>query len=183
MSQKIVTLCDAHQVGTDDEVPGVTWEVTLTGPGQNRATTWEVDLCEDHGKTLADLAVMLGTVGRVTDGPRRVRKATAARASTPAPATAHTAPGEPPTTGEGAMVPVPCPVDGCGKVPRNRNALIGHLRAAHGMSIAKAYGRPEPFECPEVGCDFTSSRPQGLAAHRHHVHGYSPHRAGESSAG
>jgi len=179
MSQRIVTLCDAHQA-VEEDVPGVTWEVTISEPGQTRATTWQVDLCEGHGKTLADLAVMLGAVGRVTDGPRRTRKPAAARESTRTTAAAHTAPHEPPTAGNGSLVPVPCPVDGCEAVPRNRVALANHLRANHdGMTMARAYGRPEPYECPD--CDFRSARPQGLGAHRSAAHGYA--RAGESLAG
>ena len=94
MAQKIVTMCDAHLYSEDAEVPGVAWEVTLLGPGQTKPTTWVVDLCADDGKTLEDLSVMLGTVGRVTDGPRRPRKPTADRTAPGAPAAAHTAPRE-----------------------------------------------------------------------------------------
>src|SRR5436190_18891714 len=69
MAQRIVTLCDAHQQH-DEDAPGVTWEVSLTAPGDSKPTVWEVDLCEDDGKTLRDLAVMLGAIGRRTAGPR-----------------------------------------------------------------------------------------------------------------
>jgi len=171
MAQKIVTMCDAHLHTEEAEVPGLAWEVTLLGPDATKPTTWSVDLCRADGKTLEDLAVMLGAVGRVIDGPRKPRKATAARESTPAPASSHAAPTEP---ANGSMVPVPCPIAGCEAVPANRVALASHLRANHdGMTMAKAYGKPEPYACPEPGCEFRSARPQGLGAHRKAAHGTS----------
>jgi hypothetical protein len=172
MAQKIVTLCDPHQ-RHDEEVPGAPWTVTLQGPEDGRPTTWAIDLCEDDGKTLVDLASMLDAVGRVVDGPRR-KVATAARKAARAEAQAHHAPVyrndaqrpvEAPRTAEG----FPCPVDGCGKVPSTHAALSSHLRSFHGTSIAAATGQPEPFQCPE--CDFSSARPQGLGAHRRSAHG------------
>lgn len=153
MAQRIVTLCDAH-AANDEDAPGATWEVTLRGPGLTKGATWEVDLCEQDGKTLTDLSVMLDTIGRRTAG--KAPKPTAAR--------------------DTSSEPWMCPVAGCGKVPSTRKGLQSHLRTYHGgMSLAKALGRPEPYECPEPGCGFTSARPQGIGAHRKMVHGYSPH--------
>jgi hypothetical protein len=175
MAQKIVTLCDVH-ARNDEDHEGAGWTVTLLGPGDSRPTTWEIDLCEDDGKTLRDLGVMLDAVGRVTEGPRR-KVATAARKAARAASPAVTAPDhrpeahrpvEAPRTAEG----YPCPMAGCGKVPTSRSGLATHLRGFHdGMTIAKATGQPEPYACPEPGCGFTSARAQGLGAHRRAAHG------------
>lgn len=183
MAQKIVTLCDPHQ-RNDEEVPGAPWTVTIQGPDDARPTTWAIDLCDDDGKTLRDLATMLDTVGRVTDGPRR-KVATAARKAARTAGQPHRAPEdrpeahrpvEAPRTAEG----YPCPMDGCTKVPSTLAALGSHLRANHdGMTIARATGQPEPFKCPE--CDFTSARAQGLGAHRRAVHGVRGVAAGQGS--
>lgn len=171
MAQKIVTMCDAHLHTEEAEIPALAWEVTLLEPGQTKPTTWSIDLCREDGKTLEDLAVMLGTVGRVIDGPRRPRKLTADRRATPAPAAAHAAPSASLTAEDAGG---PCPVEGCTKSPSTHKALISHLRQNHnGMTMAAAFGRPEPFACPEPGCDFRSSRPQGLGAHRKAIHGTS----------
>jgi hypothetical protein len=190
MSQKIVTLCDAHQLH-DEEVPGAAWEVTLRAPGEAKATTWTVDLCEDDGKSLEDLATMLNAVGRVTDGPRR-KMATAARKAARTDAQARTAPTaheatRAPNRGLNTAVPAnetaegfPCPVDGCGKVPATRKALMLHLRHSHdGMSLAEAMGAPLPYECPD--CDRAFSHVQGLGAHRRSAHGVRPHEAAGAS--
>jgi hypothetical protein len=175
MAQKIVTLCDAHQAN-DEEAAGTPWEVTLRGPGLTKGATWEIDLCEQDGKTLTDLAVMLDAVGRRTAGKA---PATAARTTTgPRAHTART--GTPrghevPTNPDGSAT---CPVPGCGKVPSSRSALASHLRSNHdNMTLAEAYGWPMPYECPE--CGKRSDRPQGLAAHRRQAHGV----AGEGSSG
>jgi hypothetical protein len=174
MAQRIVTLCDAHQQH-DEDTAGATWEVSLQAPGASKPTTWEVDLCEDDGKPLEDLATFLGSIGRQTDGPRRKRNgtpATAARASSSGSVSAHTAP-----TSEWA-----CPVDGCGKVPKGRKALQSHLRTYHdGMSLASAMGEPEPYVCPE--CGQRAANPQGLGAHRRAVHGVAGVQVSESVAG
>ena len=183
MAQKIVTLCDVH-ARHDEEHPGALWEVTLRAPGESRAVTWEVDLCDDDGKPLRDLALMLDEVGRVTDGPRR-RMATAARKAARTNGQARTAPGvhrsgrvypspvEAPHTAEG----YPCPL-GCGKMARSRKALMSHLRAYHdGMSLAEATGQPLPYPCPD--CPRKFSHATGLGAHRKAAHGYvSPSGAG-----
>ena len=178
MAQKIVTLCDAH-MANDEETEGAPWVVSLTGPGE-KPVTWEVDLCDQDGKTLRDLATMLDAVGRVTEGPRR-KVATAARRAARTAAQAHAAPRarpeahspvEAPHTAEGW----PCPVEGCGKVPRTRNGLASHLRGMHdGLTIAAATGQPERFVCPE--CGFRSARAQGLGAHRRAAHGVVSARA------
>jgi hypothetical protein len=169
MAQRIVTLCDAHQQH-DEDAPGVTWEVSLTAPGDSKPTVWEVDLCEDDGKTLRDLAVMLGTIGRRTAGPRTTA-ATAPRSSSgtpPNPTTAHRAPGG-----------LPCPVEGCEETSPTYAASASHVRRVHDMTMAQARGIPEPYACPD--CDFRSSRPQGLGAHRKAAHGTAG--AGASSGG
>ena len=176
MAQKIVTMCDAHMATTDDEVPAFAWEVTLLAPGESKPTTWSVDLCRDHAKELLDLADTLNSVGRITEGSRKARRAnaraTADRQSTPAPKEAHTAPSEPLAAPNGSMVPTPCPVDGCDAVPATRKSLVSHLRHMHdGMTMDQALGRARPYACPEPGCDFASSRPQGLGAHRKAAHG------------
>src|SRR5262245_6472693 len=159
MAQRIVTMCDAH-AANDEDAGGAPWQVSLLVPGDTKPTTWDVDLCEDDGKTLRDLAVMLDAIGRRVDGPRRAR-ATAARASSSESKSAHTAP-----TDEWA-----CPVHGADKMPVSRKALQSHLRGQHdGMSMAKAFGEPEPFTCPEPGCGFTSARPQGIGAHKMQSH-------------
>jgi len=184
MAQKIVTLCDVH-ARNDEEHPGAAWTVTLHGPEDTRPTTWAIDLCEDDGKTLRDLATMLNAVGRVTEGPRR-KAATAARKAARTEAEAHAAPVyrhdaqrpvEAPRTAEG----YPCPVEGCGKVPSTHAALSSHLRAFHGTSIAAATGQPEPFQCPD--CEFTSARPQGIGAHRRAVHGVQGAHSASVSSG
>jgi hypothetical protein len=187
MSQKIVTLCDAHQAH-DEERPGLSWEVTLLAPGATKATTWAVDLCEDDGKTLEDLATMLTAVGRVTDGPRKrvtrdVESRTAANAAARVAARnaqeSHTAP-RTGRTNVGANAPVgteletaegfPCPVDGCDKVPATRVGLMSHLKHYHdGLSLAEATGAPMPYPCQD--CDRRFSHAQGLAAHRRSAHG------------
>jgi hypothetical protein len=177
MAQKIVTLCDAHQLH-EEEAPGETWEVTLRAPGETKATTWTVDLCTDDGKSLGDLATMLDAVGRVTDGPRR-KVATAARKEARNAQEAHTAPRRHPSTNQGRNAPVqasataegfPCPVEGCTKVPKTRPGLISHLRTYHdGLSLAEATGAPMPHACPECGRMF--SHVQGMGAHRRNVHG------------
>jgi len=143
-------------------------------PGATKATTWKVDLCEDDGKSLVDLATMLEEVGRVTDGPRR-KVATAARKAARNAGEAHTAPRN--NTGMNAAVSAtetaegfPCPMDGCGRVPRNRVALMSHLRHFHdGISLAEATGAPLPYACPD--CDRRFSHAQGLGAHRRAAHG------------
>lgn len=170
MAQKIVTMCDAHLHTEEAEVPGLAWEVTLLGPGESKPTTWAVDLCHADGKTLEDLAVMLTAVGRITEGSKKARREAAraamARESSPTAGTAHAAP----TAALGVNAARSCPVEGCGAVAKNRQALASHLRSAHdGMSLAKAYGQPEPYACPD--CDFSSARPQGLGAHRRAAHG------------
>lgn len=165
MAQRIITLCDAHQETTGEDVLGTAWEVSLLAPGASRPTTWSVDLCEDHGKELEDLAKMLGTVGRVLEGPRGAGKQSVARQSTPAPATSHTAPSAAPTAQNA------CPVDGCDYKGPNRSSLNSHLRHQHSLTRAKAFGQPEPYACPAPGCGFRSSRPQGIGAHVHGAHG------------
>jgi hypothetical protein len=179
MAQRIVTLCDVH-ARNDEDMAGATWEVTLTGPGQ-KATTWEVDLCEDDAKTLGDLAVMLDAVGRVTHG-RRTKAPTAPRKAASGPGQAHTAPA--PRYGGGTPIEgrqdeagnYPCPVEGCGKVPSTRKALMSHLRQYHeGMSMAEAYGEPLPYGCPD--CDKRFSHATGLGAHRRAAHGVASDRA------
>lgn len=176
MAQKIVTLCDPHHAA-DEEVEGREWIVTMQGPEDTKPTTWAIDLCEDDGKTLRDLAAMLGAVGRVAGDPRR-KSPKASTAPKAAPRTApepHAAPVyrndaqrpvEAPRTAEG----YPCPMEGCGKVSSSHSGLAAHLRGFHdGMTIAKATGQPEPYACPD--CGFTSARPQGLGAHRRGAHG------------
>jgi hypothetical protein len=164
MAQRIVTTCDAH-AAHDEDAPGVTWTVTLLAPGESKPTTWEVDLCDQDGKTLTDLSVMLGAIGRQTDGPRR--RATAAREST-REARAH-----------GAH---PCPVDGCGKVSSTSNGLQTHVRHDHGMTMAEAMGEPLPYACDSPACLRAFSTPQGLGAHRKSVHGIAgAHRQAEAS--
>jgi hypothetical protein len=173
MAQRIVTICDAH-ARNDEETEGAPWEVTLLAPGESKATTWAIDLCEDDGKTLRDLAVMLDAVGHVTDGPRR-RGSKAPTAAREAPRTAAQAVTAPTSTGA-----VACPVDGCDAVPRNRVALMSHLRARHdGMSLAEATGAPTPYACPN--CDRRFSHPTGLGAHRRAAHGV--RGAGSGAAG
>lgn len=159
MAQRIVTLCDAHQNYSDEDVPAAVWEISLLAPGASKPTTWSVDLCEDHGEELADLAKMLGTVGRVLDGPRGAKRASVARESTPGPGRALTAPDA-----------VSCPVDGCDYTGKTRTYVNSHLRGRHDTSWAKVMGEPEPYACPEPGCGFTTSRPQGLGAHRRASH-------------
>lgn len=163
MAQRIVTLCDAH-AAHDEEVPGVTWVVTLGGRDSRKPTTWEVDLCPDDGKTLEDLATMLGAVGRVVDGPRKPSKApTAARRDGARPT--GPAPLAAPQDASGGY---PCPM--CEKVSRNRKSLMSHLRANHdGMSLAEAMGQPLPFPCPD--CQRKFSHATGLGAHRRAAHG------------
>ena len=165
MAQKIVTLCDPHQAN-DEEVPGAPWVVTMQGPEDSRPTTWAIDLCEDDGKTLRDLAAMLGAVGRVTEGPRRGMP-TAARKAAREAAQAHRAPED--------QRGVPCPLEDCDSVLANESSRAAHMRQQHGMSIAAALGQPEPYGCPD--CDFRSARPQGLGAHRRAVHGTASARA------
>lgn len=144
--------------------------MSLTAPGDSKPTVWEVDLCEDDGKTLRDLAVMLGAIGRRTAGPRTTA-ATAARSSlgtTPA----HRAPA-------GQDAPWACPVEGCEETSPTQAARTSHVRRAHHMTMAQAQGIPEPYACPD--CDFRSRRPQGLGAHRKAAHGTAG--AGASSGG
>lgn len=187
MAQKIVTLCDAH-ARNDEETEGAGWEVTLLAPGESKATTWAIDLCEDDGKTLSDLAVMLDAIGRVTEGPRRrgSKAPTAARNAARTDAGAHSAPtarasGLPPVEAPHTAAGYPCPLDGCGKVPANRKALMSHLRQQHdGMSLAEATGQPLPYACPD--CERRFSHPTGLGAHRRSAHGRVSDRAGVSGA-
>lgn len=172
MAQKIVTLCDVHQ-RNDEERAGVAWELTMTGPDNSRPITWEVDLCDDDGKMLRDLATMLDQVGRRTGGT----KASAARTATASPKvhTSGPAPVESRHTAEGW----PCPMDGCDKAPQTRAGLMSHLRTQHdGISLAEATGQPLPYACPE--CDRKFSHPTGLGAHRRAAHGVKSgqHRAG-----
>jgi len=189
MAQKIVTVCDAHQLH-EEEVEGQSWEVSIRPPGAPRATTWEVDLCTDDGKTLVDLGAMLDAVGRVTEGPRR-KASTAARNTPRTDAQAHAAPMptrarrkgantaalEVPHTAEGW----PCPVEGCTHVSTTRSALGVHVRARHDQSLAEALGVPTPYVCDV--CEKQFSHPQGLGAHRRAAHGLSRHvRAEESGA-
>lgn len=185
MAQKIVTLCDAHQLH-EEEVAGESWEVTLRAPGASKATTWAIDLCPEDGKTLVDLGTMLDAAGRVTDGPRR-KAPTAARNTPRTDVQAHAAPT---ATRGGAMAPVavahtpegwPCPVDGCGKVSATRAGLQTHVRAYHQMSLAEATGAPLPYACDVAGCDRRFSHVQGLAAHRRNGHGLSRHASGEGT--
>lgn len=174
MAQRIVTLCDVHQ-RNDEEAPGAPWTVTLQGPDIARATTWEVDLCEDDGKTFRDLAVMLDAVGRRVAGGKAKGGASAARASAPSSAPYHRSATsvEPPQNADGSY---PCPVEGCDKAPIGHKALQSHLRAYHdGLSIAEAMGAPLPHQCPE--CDRAFSHPQGMGAHRRMVHGVRAARA------
>jgi len=177
MAQRIYTVCDAH-AANDEDSPGQAWEVTLKGPGITKGATWEIDLCEQDGKTLTDLAVMLDAVGRRTAG--RAVAASAARVSSSG--SARSAPRDRsdatplPYNDDGSVT---CPV--CGKRPVSRKAMQSHLRQYHdGMTVARAFNLPEPHACPE--CEFRSAAPQGLAAHRKQVHGHVV-GAGESSGG
>lgn len=157
MAQKIVTMCDAHLHTEESEVPAHQWEVSLREPGAARSTTWSIDLCREDGKTLEDVAVMLGTWGRVIDGPRRLRKPVVARESKPEPGTAHTAPES-----------FPCPVDGCDKVSATETGRGSHLRDIHGTTYAEAAGLPVPFPCPQ--CDRAFTRAQSLGVHMARKH-------------
>lgn len=169
MAQKIVTLCDVHQ-RNEEEVAGAAWSITMVGPDHSRPVTWEVDLCDDDGKTLRDLAIMLDAVGRRTAGPK---PRTSAARTGPAPVAApHTA------------NDWPCPMDGCDKSSTTRGGLMSHLRTAHdNISLAEATGQPLPYACPD--CDRKFSHPTGLGAHRRSAHGVASgsHRAGASQAG
>lgn len=180
MGQKIITLCDVHELN-DEEVTGEGWTVSLQAPGEGKPVTWEVDLCADDGKGLRDLAVMLDAVGRVVDGPRRkvataARKAARRDAQGPAGPPAHAAPrpskyGLPPVEAPHTAEGYPCPVEGCGKLPATRKALMSHLQHYHdGLSLAEATGQPTPYACPD--CERRFSHPTGLGAHRRAAHGH-----------
>lgn len=189
MAQRIITLCDSH-AAADEERPGVTWEVSVLAPGQTRPTTWEVDLCEDDGKTLEDLTAMLGAVGRVTDGPRKSRKG--GKAARPA---AEPMPGSPTATldaksgspGHAVNPPrnaqgdYPCPVEGCDQVSISKTGLGTHLRKYHDTTLGEALGLPLPFVCKVAGCGKAFSSPQGLGAHGRAVHKLTSDSVGASA--
>jgi hypothetical protein len=161
MAQRIITLCDVH-ARSDEDAAGTTWAVTLQGP-DGKPTSWEIDLCEDDGKTLVDLAVMLNAVGRVTAGPKRRVAASERRQVREDQRSGLAAPKAPEAAPEW-----PCPL--CDKAPISRSALASHLNRHHdGITVAEARGEPLPFDCPE--CDKAFSHPTGLGAHRRTIHG------------
>lgn len=187
MAQRIVTLCDVHQRNEED-APGATWQITLQAPGEAKPQVWEIDLCEDDAKTLRDLGVMLGTVGRPASGRKGSRKPQNRSVAASPAARVNTAPRESqnphnqipalevPTDADGHY---PCPVDGCDLVSATRDGITSHLRHRHDLSVAEAYGFPTPYPCGVEGCDRAFSHPQGAGNHRRMAHGI---RAGDRGA-
>lgn len=156
MAQRIVTICDAHTKRDAGDAPGSEWTVSITAPGA-KAASYVVDLCEEDAEPLRGLLAFLADVGR-REGqqPRKIA--------------AKSSPGRSSVSASADPNRWACPVDGCGKVPSSRTALQSHLRSYHdGMTLARAFGEPEPHTCPECGSTF--SHPQGLGAHRKSVHG------------
>lgn len=123
MAQRIVTTCDVH-AARDEDAPGLTWSVAMGPPG-GKVTTYEIDLCPDDGKGLADLLDMVAELGRKVDGPGRPRKAPAAQQ-----AAAGSAGGQAAAAKAREGGPYPCPdCDREFATPQGRGA---HRSRAHG---------------------------------------------------
>jgi hypothetical protein len=169
MAQKIVTVCDSHQL-RDEEESGFPWEIAITPPGGRRAT-FAVDLCEADGKPLQDLYDFLSEVARRLDhGPRNGKRGQ----RSPEEIRDAVAAGE---IAAGSV----CPIEGCEHRTTTEQALRSHVRDHHSLSLSEARGEPVPYACPAQGCGRAFSRKQGLAQHVRLSHGaevWERHRAG-----
>lgn len=161
MATQIVTrvLCDfcAHD---EVETPGArTASVILDGLG------YEIDVCEPHGKPLAELAETLTALGRVI--PRRGRKPAA-------PAKGEVSPYH-----QVADVPLMCPA--CDTPWATRASLASHVRRVHNKTLAELEGVPLRFSCDF--CDKAFSTPQGKAVHeqRGHMDEYRARKAAQET--
>jgi uncharacterized C2H2 Zn-finger protein len=135
----------------DIEAPGRSWSVTIHPPGEKPAS-YKVDVCEEHGKPLAELGAFLHELGRPIGAPVA-------------------------TSGPGATCPT-CGVtlkDRNGlsaHVRRNHGTTLTELEGRPPRGSAErttSDGNPDPFTCPECGDTFNS--PQGIGVHRSKKHG------------
>jgi len=143
MSQRIVTLCDAHQ-SRDEDVPGVPYDFALRSNG-GRFTFATVDLCEACAKPLVDVIAELTEVGREFDGEVPGGESGRKRGRTPIPETEENR---------------TCP--DCGLISKSRNASMTHRRVRHRESMGG------PFVCEDCGDGFAT--PQGRGAHKAAAH-------------
>lgn len=102
---------------------------------------FQVDLCEEHALPLVESQKLAETYG--SKGKR-----------TP------TLAGPPPTA---RVDQLPCPVPGCGKAYGGRASLGAHVRAAHGITVGEAEGKPIVARCEEHNQGFTTQA--GYALH------------------
>jgi len=139
--------CDACWDDGETRTPSVgPWTVgLLAGDDGQRPALKVLDLCEPHGKEVADLLELAHLVGQPPTGAR-----------------AAAAPARQPALPLQATRTVSCPV--C-QVRVKRNTLVGHVWKQHRGQ------RPEfPGHCPECRAEYPTG--QGLASHRRLVHDY-----------
>jgi hypothetical protein len=152
MSQRIVTVCDAHMRDGDDDVAGTTYRVAIGTP-DGRLRMFDIDVCVEHGIAFADLAAFVNELGRPVDP-------TTGEVVTSIPASVESTDGS-----SEAERSCPC----CPRVSKNVAALRAHVRNMHGMTLSMARGTPGDHVCPECGDSFDT--PMGIGAHRARKHG------------
>jgi len=140
--------CDACWAADETRTPSAgPWTVgLLAGDDGQRPALKVLDLCEPHGKEVADLLELTHRAGQPPTGARAAAAPVARQPALPLTATRE----------------VSCPV--C-QVGVKRNTLVGHVWKQHRGQ------RPEfPGRCPECRAEYPTA--QGLASHRRLVHDY-----------
>jgi hypothetical protein len=150
MATQILTrvLCDFCNAD-DTETPGARTEsVTIGGD------TYEIDVCDTHGKPLTELAETLSALGRKIpkSGKRQRDDSSRDRGNEPA-----------------RSLPMTCPVEGCGH-EATRKLMNGHARQVHGKTLGELEGNPVDYVCPVEGCGAGFTRKQSLAVHVGRAH-------------
>lgn len=163
MAQVIETYCDGC-LERGEQVRAKTFRATI-GVAGGKASTSDIDLCDECAKPLTALLEVLADKGRPV--------AKSGRSKTGPKVLAPASPASGSSTDAGAVSSdYPCPLPDCEHVCANPSALRSHIRVRHDMTVAEASGETLTHRCDVCGRGFTRS--QSAAVHRARSHPDAP---------